>query len=73
MHIIMLLIFAADIPCPPYQHTCDYAVHGDRTGRCVDVFRLCDGVRDCLDQSDESRCRKHSVALELSLLVKFAL
>jgi len=50
---------SADNPCPIYQHTCDER-------RCVDRQRLCDGRRDCLDQSDEANCgSKHSVCLSV--------
>ena len=69
--IVMLLLhnylYAADIPCPPYQHTCDMGLEGDRAGRCVDVFRMCDGFRDCLDQSDELGCRKKVFRLPFSV------
>lgn len=32
--------------CPSYKFRCDY-------GACIDKNKLCDGVRDCLDDSDE--------------------
>ncbi|XP_054610517.1 enteropeptidase isoform X2 [Dunckerocampus dactyliophorus] len=39
------------VSCPPHQTSC-----ADRS-MCIDVDRLCDGIRDCADDSDEDATR----------------
>ncbi len=39
---------------PPLVHCGEGTVHCLDALRCVNVSRLCDGVDDCLDKSDEN-------------------
>ncbi|MBN3321672.1 ST14 protein, partial [Atractosteus spatula] len=45
---ILYRVFSQDSPCPK-QFQCS-------NGRCVPLKKLCDGVKDCADGSDEAKC-----------------
>lgn len=38
-----------NIQCPGYTFKCDY-------GACVNGYAKCDGIKDCVDNSDENNC-----------------
>lgn len=38
-----------------------------RGGGCVDKLRKCDGVSDCIDNSDESNCSKYSLSTNIQI------
>lgn len=39
-----------NIQCPGYTFKCDY-------GACVNSYDRCDGVKQCVDNSDEENCK----------------
>lgn len=39
--------------CRPDEFRCS-------DGTCINLVKECDGVRDCVDNSDENNCRKFS-------------
>ena len=45
------------VPCSEPMH---FRCQGHRPGQCVAIWRMCDGVYDCVDRSDESGCGVYS-------------
>lgn len=45
--------------CHPDNCSCDELYFQCRTGGCINSGRLCDGIQDCRDKSDEQICPDH--------------
>lgn len=50
------------VACSNGEHSCG--------GQCIEPRRLCDGVSDCADHSDEANCPDEPSQVELLILKK---
>ena len=60
LHILTLFIVdRCGKPCKPGYHKCDDGL------QCIKEERVCNGIHNCHDKSDEKQCSKYIIMLNL--------
>lgn len=56
------MYYTGKVSCKSSEFLCDDGTH------CINNIHVCDGVRDCVDGTDEKHCRKFNNFSSLSLV-----